>query len=197
MSSKLVEAAERGSLTEVESLIAAGADLDQRDARGRTAMMAATHANRIDVVQALIDAGADVDLQDDRRDNVFLYAGAEGRLEILRLAVKAGASTTLTNRYGGSALIPAAERGHVEVVREILTTTDVDVNHVNKLGWTALLEAIILSDGGPRHQEIVRLLLENGADVDLADKDGVTPLEHTKERGYREIERMLLEAGAC
>jgi ankyrin repeat protein len=196
MSSNLVEVADRGTLAELESMIAAGVDLDQRDARGRTAMMAATHADRADVVRTLIEAGADVDLQDDRRDNVFLYAGAEGRLEILRLAVKAGASTTLTNRYGGSALIPAAEGGHTDVVREILTTTDVDVNHVNKLGWTALLEAIILSDGGPKHQGIVRLLLEHGADVDLADKDGISPLEHAKQRGYREIERMLLAAGA-
>lgn len=196
MGAKLVEAAERGSLSEMESLIVAGVDLDQRDARGRTALMAATHANRPDVVRILIESGANIDLQDDRKDNVFLYAGAEGLLEILRLAAKVGASTTLTNRYGGSALIPASERGHVEVVQEILTTTDVDVNHVNNLGWTALLEAVILSDGGPRHQQIVRLLIEHGANVDLADKDGVTPLQHARQRRYREIERMLLDAGA-
>lgn len=192
MSADLISAAERGSLDEVASLLTAGADVDQRDSRGRTAVMAATHANRPEVVQLLIDAGADVDLQDDRKDNVFLYAGAEGLLEILRLAVRAGASTKLFNRYGGSALIPACERGHVEVVREILETTDVDVNHVNNLGWTGLLEAIILSDGGPRHQEIVKLLLEHGADIGIPDKDGVTPLEHARARRMVEIERMLL-----
>jgi ankyrin repeat protein len=196
MSSQLVEAAARGDLAGVEALIASGADLDLRDGRGRTAAMVATHGRRADIVRALLDAGANVDLQDERRDNVFLYSGAEGLLDILRLAVKAGASPTLTNRYGGSALIPAAERGHIEVVREILTTTDVNVNHVNNLGWTALLEAIILSDGGPRHQEIVRLLIEHGADVDLADKDGITPLQHARQRRYRDIERILLDADA-
>lgn len=156
--------------------------------------MAATHANRPEVVQMLIEAGADIDILDNFHDNVFLYAGAEGRLEILRLAVKAGASTKIANRFGGSALIPAAERGHVEVVREILTTTDVDVNQINNLGWTALIEAIILSDGGPRHQEIVRLLVENGADIGIPDKDGVTPLQHARSRKAVEIERILLSA---
>jgi len=52
----------------------------------------------------------------------------------------------------------------------------VDVNHINNLGWTALLEAIVLSDGGLRHQQIVQLLLDHDADMTIADKDGVTPL---------------------
>jgi ankyrin repeat protein len=116
-------------------------------------------------------------------------------LDIVRLAIAAGASARLTNRFGGTALIPAAERGHVEVVRELLETSDVDVNHVNNLGWTALLEAIVLSNGGPRHQQIVRLLLEHGADPNLADGDGVTPLAHARQRGYTAIAAMLAEYG--
>jgi ankyrin repeat protein len=67
---------------------------------------------------------------------------------------------------------------------------------VNRLGWTALLEAIILSDGGPRHQQIVELLLAHGADVNLPDKDGVTALQHARQRGFGEIERMLVQASA-
>ena len=137
-----------------------------------------------------------MDLQDDRLDNPFLYAGAEGILDILKLANEAGADPAITNRYGGVALIPASERGHVETVRYLLDETDVDVDHVNRLGWTALLEAILLSDGGPRHQEIVRLLIEAGADLDLADKDGVKPLSHARARGQREIAATLEAAGA-
>ena len=71
-----------------------------------------------------------------------------------------------------------------------------DVDHVNDLGWTALLEAILLSDGGPRHQEIVGMLIEHGADVDLADGDGVRPLAHARARGQREIAALLEEEGA-
>lgn len=125
----------------------------------------------------------------------YLLAGAQGRLEILRLTLLHGADLKSTNRYGGTALIPACERGHVEVVKTLLQA-GVDPNHVNKLGWTGLLEAILLSDGGPRHQEIVRLLLDGGADVNLADADGVPPLAHARQRGQHEIERLLLAAGA-
>jgi ankyrin repeat protein len=158
--------------------------------------MAATHTNQIEPVQILLEAGADVDIQDGQLDNPFLYAGAEGLFEILKLTIAAGADPTLTNRFGGTALIPAAERGHVAVVRELLTTTGVDVNHINNLGWTALLEAIILSDGGENHQQIIRLLIDHGADVHIPDHNGVSPLQHARQRGFQAIEQILLEAGA-
>jgi ankyrin repeat protein len=193
---RLHAAAMAGDLVALEAAIASGAALDAQDERGRTAVMAATAARQTQAVRVLLDAGADVDIRDDRLDNPFLYAGAEGLLDILRLANEAGADPAITNRFGGIALIPAAERGHVEVVRYLLAESDVDVDHVNNLGWTALLEAIILSDGGPAHQEIVRLLIEAGADVDLADGEGVTPLAHARSRGYAAIVAMLEAAGA-
>jgi ankyrin repeat protein len=196
MDVRLHAAAASGDLAAVRAAIAAGADLDRRDADGRTALLVATRARQTDVVRVLLEAEADVDLRDDQLDNPFLYAGAEGLLDILRLANEAGADPALTNRYGGVALIPAAERGHVEVVRYLLDETDVDVDHVNDLGWTALLEAILLSDGGPRHQAIVSLLIEAGADVDLADGDGVRPLAHARSRGQTEIAEILEAAGA-
>lgn len=196
LSAELITAAARGDTTRVLELIADGAPLNAQDERGRTAVMAATHSNHVETVRALLDAGADVNLRDARSDNPFLYAGAEGYLEILKLAYAAGADPQLTNRFGGTALIPACERGHVEVVRYLLNETTVNVNHVNNLGWTCLLEAIILSDGGARHQEIVKMVLEHGADVNLADKDGVTPLQHAKRSGFREIQALLEAAGA-
>jgi hypothetical protein len=194
MTAQLIQAAEAGDTATVQQLLKDGADIDGRDAQGRTPVMAATHGNRVDTVRALIEAGADINLRDDRSDNPFLYAGAEGLLDILKLTIAAKADTTLTNRFGGTALIPAAERGHVEIVKELLTRTDVDVNHVNNLGWTALLEAIVLSDGGERHQQVVQLLVDHGADINIADKDGVTPLEHARARGFTTIERILLAA---
>ncbi|MER2177333.1 MAG: hypothetical protein ABS955_06490 [Stenotrophomonas maltophilia] len=72
-----------------------------------------------------------------------------------------------------------------------------DVDHVNNLQCTALLEAIILADGGPRHVEIVRQLIAAGADVNLPDGEGVSPLQHARPRGYREIETLLLAAAAA
>jgi uncharacterized protein len=196
LDTRLLAAAESGDQAAIRTAIAVGANVDARDVTGRTPLLVATQARQTEAFRVLLEAGADVDLQDERLDNPFLYAGAEGILDILELANEAGADPAITNRYGGVAVIPASERGHVETVRYLLTETDVDVDHVNKLGWTALLEAILLSDGGPRHQAIVALLIEAGADVDLADKDGVRPLAHARARGQTEIAELLVEAGA-
>lgn len=192
----LISAAERGDTAEMQRLIDQGAPLDGQDDRGRTAAVAATHAQQTEAVRLLIEAGADINIRDQRSDNVLLYAGAEGYLDIVNLAIAAGADTKLTNRFGGIAIIPASEHGYVEVVETLLRNSDTNVNHVNNLGWTALLEAIILSDGGPRHQQVVALLIEHGADVNLADNDGVTPLQHAKQRGFTQIAQQLEAAGA-
>src|SRR5262249_54479039 len=145
---QLLLAAEHGETPHALDLLRNGAAIDVQDEQGRTPIMRATYAHQTETVAALIRAGADVDIRDDNVDNPLNYASAAGLLDIVRLALDAHADTRLTNRYGGVSLIPAAERGHVEIVRELLTRSDVDVNHVNNLGWTALLEAIILGMGG-------------------------------------------------
>ena len=190
----LIAAAESGDLAAVRKLAGAGAILDARDRLGRTALLAATHGNRVEMARFLIEQGADVNAKDAIQDTPFLYAGAEGRLEILRLTLPR-ANFKDTNRYGGTALIPAAHHGHVETVKLLLGTA-IDKNHVNNLGWTALLEAVILGDGGRAHTEIVRLLVAAGANVNIADRDGVSPLAHARRRGYSEMVRTLSVAGA-
>ena len=192
---RLFAVAANNDTVTLRALLAAGVDIDTRDARGRTALLVATHHDAIESAALLIDAGADVNARDDIDDSPYLYAGAEGRLEILRLALANGADLGSVNRYGGTALIPAAHHGHVETVR-LLLATDIEIDHVNNLGWTALLEAIILGDGSPTYVSIVRLLLEAGADAGLADGNGVTPLAHARSRGYDEIAGLLLQAGA-
>jgi ankyrin repeat protein len=185
----LIAAAGTGDVAAAERLIREGASLAARDARGRTALLAATHGNHVAVARALIAAGADVNAKDDIQDSPFLYAGAEGRIEILKMTLPS-ADLKSTNRYGGTALIPAAHHGHTEAVRLLLGTA-IDRDHVNRLGWTALLEAVILGDGGPVHTEIVRLLVEAGANVNIADREGVTPLQHAKRRGFAAMVRIL------
>jgi len=184
--SALLDAAGGGDLASVRRLVDAGAGLEARDGAGRTALLLATRANYVAIADLLISAGADVNAKDSQRDTPFLYAGAEGRDAIL-LAILATGRAKLrdTNRYGGTALIPAAHHGHPETVR-ILLGTDIDVDHVNDLGWTALLEAVILGDGGPVYQEIVGLLVDAGARP-IPDRDGVTPLQPAERRGYSAI----------
>jgi uncharacterized protein len=191
----LHSAAARNDAALIETLLEKGARVDARDASGRTALLVATHADAVDAARTLIAAGADVNARDNIEDSPYLYAAAEGRLEILRLTLAAGADLKSVNRYGGTGLIPASHHGHPDIVRELLKT-DIAIDHVNRLGWTALLEAIILSDGGSTHTEILQFLVDAGADVSLADRDGVTPLAHAEKRSYAEMARILKAAGA-
>ncbi|WP_246469253.1 ankyrin repeat domain-containing protein [Cohnella nanjingensis] len=196
MDEQMIEMAEKGDTENVLRLLQDGARLDATDERGRTAVMAATYNHHTETVKALIRKGADPNIRDRNLNNVLLYAGAEGMLDIVKLAIDAGADPKLTNRFGGTALIPASERGHVEVVEELLARSGIDVNHINRLHWTALLEAVILGDGGAKHQRIVQLLVDHGADVHIGDKEGITPLQHAQNRGFQAIEAILIRAGA-
>ncbi|WP_370224232.1 ankyrin repeat domain-containing protein [Cytobacillus sp.] len=196
MSELLLQAAERRETETIKRLIEEGAGLNKKDSDGRTAAMIAAYNNDVETAKVMIKAGADVNIQDNMKNNPFLYAGAEGYVEILKLTIEAGADPAIVNRYGGTALIPASEHGHIDAIKELLSKTDIDVNHVNDLGWTALLEAIILNDGNVIQQQTVQLLIDHGADVNIPDGNNVTPLQHAREKGFKEIERILLTAGA-
>ncbi|GHH98862.1 hypothetical protein AM1BK_24050 [Neobacillus kokaensis] len=193
---QLLQAAEHSDADTISKLIKKGANINAQDSKGRTATMIATYNNDVETAKVLIKAGADVNIRDDMKNNPFLYAGAEGYINILKLTIEAGADPAITNRYGGTALIPASEHGYVDVVKELITHTDIDVNHVNNLGWTALLEAIILNNGDDKQQQTVQLLIEHGADVNIPDNNKVTPLQHARKKGFKEIEKILLKAGA-
>lgn len=190
----LRHAAAYGDADAVARLIGIGTPLEQRDSGGRTALLLATHGNHIEAARILIEAGADVNASDSISDSPYLYAAAEGRIEILKMTLAHGANLAATNRYGGTGLIPACHHGHIEAVY-LLLKTKIDIDHVNRLGWTALLEAVILGDGGPTYIEIIDALVHAGANTRIADKEGVSPLEHAKKRGFAEIAAILTRAG--
>lgn len=157
-------------------------------------LVTAAKANDVPLVRELIRRGGNVNAKDALQDSAFLYAGAEGFNEVLGLTLAAGADVASTNRYGGTALIPASEHGHVDTVR-ILIDAGVPVNHVNNLGWTAMQEAILLNSGGPRQQEVVRLLLAAGADPEIRDPEGRTALQNAERLGFTEIANLLRHRG--
>ncbi|MFJ2774142.1 ankyrin repeat domain-containing protein [Streptomyces sp. NPDC087300] len=191
---RLLDAARAGNAAEVTAALAAGARVEARDTELRSALLLAAIGDHVEAAQVLVAAGADVNAQDHRADSPWLVTGVTGSVAMLHVLLPAGPDLKLRNRFGGISVIPAAERGHVAYVREVLRATDTDVDHVNDLGWTALLEAVILGDGGRAHQEIVELLLAAGATPDLADRDGATPLAHAERRGFAEIARLLRAA---
>ncbi|MET4560283.1 ankyrin repeat protein [Lysinibacillus parviboronicapiens] len=196
LNEQLLQAAAQGEVSLIQDLLSKDIDINVQDANKRTAVMLATYNNDVEMATMLIEAGADVNIQDDRQNNPFLYAGAEGYLEILKLTITAGADPSITNRYGGTALIPASEHGYIDVIQELLTTTEVDVNHVNNLGWTALMEAIILNDGRQTQQQVVQLLIDYGADVNIPDNKNISPLQHAQAKDFHEILQLLKQAGA-
>lgn len=169
--------------------------LEARDARGRTPLLVSTWLDDQNSAQVLLQAGADVNAKDNQQDSPYLVAGAEGRTQLLRWYLEHNAKLEDTNRYGGTAIIPAAEKGHLDNVR-VLIDAGINLNHVNNLGWTALMEAIVLSNGGPRHQAIVAALLEAGADPNIPDHQGITPLAHAKQRQQTAMVQLLNQAGA-
>lgn len=186
----LLGAAASGDADGVAVAVRAGADLEARDDRARTALLLAATEDRVDVARLLVALGADPDALDAQHDSPWLVTGVTGSVAMAEVLLAAGPDLKLRNRFGGISIIPASERGHVDYVRRVVQTA-IDVNHVNDLGWTALLEAVILGDGTARYQEIVRILLAAGADPSIADHGGVTALEHARSRGLREIVAIL------
>jgi ankyrin repeat protein len=190
-------AAHQGDAAEIRRLAAADArSLEARDANGRTPLHVAAFARQRAAIEALMKAGANhAALDADRYDAVTIASVADDE-ETLRLLLSLGASARLTtSRYDGTALIAAAHLGHDGVVRQLIAAK-APLDHVNNLHWTALIEAIVLGDGGRRHQAVVQALLKAGASTTLADRQGRTPLSLAKDRGYAEMVKMLEAAGA-
>ena len=183
-------AAHHGDAAAIEKLAAQGASLNARDRYGRTPLHVATFARRREAIRALVRAGGDLHLlENDRYDCVTIAAVADDE-ETLRLLLALGASAKLiTSRYDGTALIAAAHLGH-GVVKQLIAA-GAPLDHVNNLHWTAVIESIVLGNGGPRHQETLRALIQAGANLQLADRQGNTPLALARSRGYDEMVRML------
>ena len=160
-------------------------------------LIAAAHANDLAAARALIREGADVNAKDATVQSAYLIATSEvgDDPRLLELTLANSARVDDKDSYNGTGLIRAAERGHPRIVRRLLSAGIVR-DHVNRLGWTALHEAIVLGDGGRAHVQTVRALVDGGVDVNIADGEGVRPLRLAEERGHARIAAILRRAGA-
>lgn len=194
----LIAAAGRGDAEAVRGLLARGAVVDARDDRGATALVRAAYGNHVDVAALLIRAGADVDLADDTRQSAYLISTSEvgDDLRLLELTLNVGADVNAKDGYNGTGLIRAAERGHARIVERLLRA-GMDRDHVNRLGYTALHEAVVFGDGGPADQATVAALVAGGVALDIPDSTGTTALAHAERKGQRAVAAILRAAGAA
>jgi ankyrin repeat protein len=188
-------AAYKGDVAKLARLVAAGVPLNATDAHGRTPLHVATFARQREAIRVLAKAGADLNrLENDRYDAVTIASVADDE-DTLRVLLQLGASAKqTTSRYDGTALIAAAHLGHDGVVRQLIAA-GAPLDHVNNLHWTAVIESIVLGNGGPRHQATLKALIDAGANLSLSDRQGQTPLGLAKSRGYTAMVVMLEKAG--
>jgi ankyrin repeat protein len=189
-------AAARGDAGQIKALIADGARPEVRDAYERTPLHVAAYGGHHEAMRALVAAGADPNTLEHDRYDIVTIAAVANDVPTLEVALALGARAgNVTSRYDGTALIAAAHLGHVEIVRTLIRA-GAPLDHVNNLGWTAVIEAIVLGDGGPRHAETLKALVEAGANVNLSDRNGQAPLALARSRGYGAMVELLLRAGA-
>jgi len=182
--SGLLSAAHIGDTAAVENLIKAGSDLEERDGSGRTPLIIAAFASNDAIVEILAKAGANLNALEHQSYDIVTITAVANDLALLNLALDLGANAgNVTSPYDGTALIAAAHLGHHRVV-DSLIKAGAPLDHINNLHWTALIEAVVLGNGGTDHTETARLLIEAGANQTIADAEGVTPIDHAISRGY-------------
>ncbi|BAK34098.1 hypothetical protein MLP_10840 [Microlunatus phosphovorus NM-1] len=189
---RLIKAARTGDLARVERLLDQHASIAARDSSGATALVAAAYGNHLDIAERLLTAGADPNAKDETVQSAYLIATSEvgDDPRLLRLTLKHGADVRSLDSWKGTGLIRAADRGFHRVIK-VLLDTDIDIDHVNRIGYTALHEAVILGDGGPSHQRTVAALVAAGVDQSVKDPKGDTALDVARARGYTEIIDLL------
>ncbi len=187
-------AAQRGDVAQIQRLGTSSAALNTTDNYGRTPLHVAAFAKHREAIRALVKAGADLNkLENDLYDAVTIAAVADDE-DTLRVLLQLGASAKLTtSRWEGTALIAAAHLGHDGVVRQLIQA-GAPLDHVNNLHWTASIEAVVLGNGGARHQASLKALIDAGANLKLTDRSGQTPLQLAKARGFSEMVAMLEKA---
>jgi ankyrin repeat protein len=189
-------AAAKGDVASIERLVKAGAAIEARDPHQRTPLHVAVFMRKPDAARALLKLGADANALEAQKYDIVTIAAVVNDVPMLKLALAGGGrASNITSPYEGTALIAAAHLGHDEVVRTLIAAK-APLDHVNNLGWTALIESIVLGDGGKRHVACLAALVKAGANVNLADRSGSTPLKLARGRGYTEMVKILSEAGA-
>ncbi|XP_014270909.1 ankyrin repeat domain-containing protein 17 isoform X5 [Halyomorpha halys] len=173
-------------------LLAMHANVEDRGIKGDcTPLMEAASSGYVDIVRLLIHHGADVNAQSSSGNTPLMYACAGGHVDAVRVLLEAGANVEDHNENGHTPLMEAASAGHVPVA-QILLEHGAGINtHSNEFKESALTLACYKG-----HLDMVRFLLEAGADQEHKTDEMHTALMEASMDGHVEVARLLLDSGA-
>ena len=217
----LFSASSQGKLEVIEQLLEGGTPVDMQDGDGVSALMHACANGQTEAAKLLLERGAQVDLLDDEEMCALVTASLLGHAELVKLLLEKGAQVDLQNSNGVSALMWASMTGQTEVAKLLLERgAQVDLQDddgMSALVWAntnleQFFEKVLLNyyamdfwsltmrkainHRNHRRTEVVKLLLERGAQVDLQDNNGQSPLMWASNMGQTEVVKLLLERGA-
>jgi ankyrin repeat protein len=178
----------------VQKLITAGANVNEVDARGQTALMLAASTGAWDSVLILLKAGAKLNVKDIDGKTPLMFAvwpSKDSTPDIVRTLIKAGARVNDVDMKGESALMIAAKYASTDIL-QVLVAARAKLDATNNQGQTALMVAI--QSSRPWKLENVRFLLKSGANVNIKDNENITALELAKKLGESEIVTLLEQA---
>ncbi|KAL1255010.1 hypothetical protein QQF64_013071 [Cirrhinus molitorella] len=189
---QLYPAAKQGEAQRVLLMLMEGIDPSyQSDSQNRRcALHAAAQRGLLEVCYLLIQAGAKVDAQDKTLRTPLLEAIANNHVEVVKYLIQSGACVYHAEEDGSTGLHHAAKLGNLEAVMLLLSTGQVDINAQDSGGWTPIIWA-----AEHRHIEVIRALLNRGANVTLRDKEMNVCLHWASFAGSAEIAELVLNAG--
>ena len=190
---QLVQAAEKGDLATVKTLLTSGVSINARGANGATALILAAFSGQVKACRYLIEQGISVGAADDNGFTALMTAceSKNASLELVDLLVTKGAKVNAKSGRNATALMAAAKLGHRTIV-EYLLQHGASVDLQNNQGVNALIWA---ADQG--HAQIVQVLLAAGANPDLKTDNGYTASSIAKENGHYEIVKILEATPGC
>ncbi|XP_049942873.1 poly [ADP-ribose] polymerase tankyrase-1-like [Schistocerca serialis cubense] len=186
--SRLIQAAKGGAVTELQTLLGAGADVGARDegeSRWTTLHWAADKGHE-KAARCLVEGGADMNTRTSGWQETPLHRAAySGHEAVARFLLEAGAEVDARNKTQSTPLLLAAEKGHAAVVRLLLASTPYHSAR-NQWGRTPLHEVALNG-----HAEAASALLEAGADRWARNNEGNTPLDLARQKNHQQLIDML------